>query len=186
MFNRESEGFDPRPWLWLLALISVTMVLLRLLRRRRGLFDRIRPGRLQPSSHASVADFPPYPYRREAADSGWIPEPPLADKPVEIELPRTDFASEVAPMASAPQADDLKIIEGIGPVLAGVLNEAGITTFTQLSEASQERLREILGERRLRLTDPATWPEQAALAAKGDWDGLRALQANLRAGRRAG
>jgi hypothetical protein len=36
----------------------------------------------------------------------------------------------------------------------------------------------------LRLAHPATWPEQAALAATGEWEALEALQAKLKGGRR--
>jgi hypothetical protein len=46
-------------------------------------------------------------------------------------------------------------------------------------------LREILAGagRRFRLADPTTWPEQAALGAKGLWDDLAALQTRLKGGR---
>jgi hypothetical protein len=37
----------------------------------------------------------------------------------------------------------------------------------------------------LRLADPTTWPEQAGIAAKGDWEALEQLQAMLKGGRRA-
>jgi len=33
--------------------------------------------------------------------------------------------------------------------------------------------------------NPETWPEQASLAAQGNWEGLSALQEELRGGRRA-
>ena len=81
--------------------------------------------------------------------------------------------------------DDLKIIEGIGPTIAGLLRERGITTFRQLAETPVERLSEILTQARLnRLADPATWPEQARLAAGAEWDQLEAFQQTLKGGRR--
>jgi predicted flap endonuclease-1-like 5' DNA nuclease len=86
--------------------------------------------------------------------------------------------------AEAPTPDDLKRIGGIGPKIASVLQIAGIATFA----AEVSRLEQILEEadpRLRRLTDPATWPEQAGLAAAGDWDALGALQSELKGGRRA-
>lgn len=87
--------------------------------------------------------------------------------------------------AVAPNADDLKKIEGIGPKIAGLLNENGITTFQQLAVTPLERLDELLiGAKLRRIADPGTWPEQAQLAAAGDWDALRELQGTLKGGKR--
>jgi len=88
---------------------------------------------------------------------------------------------------SPAKADDLKRIEGIGPKIASVLQGAGIRTFSGLAEADTERIRGILEEedpRLRRLADPSTWPEQAALAASGDWEALASLQGELKGGRR--
>jgi predicted flap endonuclease-1-like 5' DNA nuclease len=82
------------------------------------------------------------------------------------------------------QADDLIEIEGIGPKSAGALHEAGITTFSQLAKTDPQRLREILREADMPSINPDTWPEQARLAVKGDWDGLYALRDELVGGRR--
>jgi len=89
-------------------------------------------------------------------------------------------------LEAVPQEpDDLKRVEGIGPKFSQVLNQAGITTFAQLAETGVERLKQVIQEAGLRLADPSTWPEQARLAAAGDWDGLEALQSELKGGRRA-
>jgi len=85
-----------------------------------------------------------------------------------------------------PQADNLKRIEGIGPKISGLLQEAGIATFAQLADASAADIRNILetaDPRILRLADPTSWPEQASLAASGEWEALQALQRELKAGR---
>lgn len=79
--------------------------------------------------------------------------------------------------------DDLTVIEGIGPKVAEVLQQAGIVTFRQLSQEDPVHLRQILDDAGLRLSDPTTWPRQAKLAASGNWDGLKALQESLRGGR---
>jgi predicted flap endonuclease-1-like 5' DNA nuclease len=87
-----------------------------------------------------------------------------------------------------PEPDDLKRIEGIGPKISDVLNGGGIWTYAQLANADVGHLERILGEadpRLLRLANPTTWPEQAALASAGQWDALDALQAELKGGRRA-
>ena len=84
-----------------------------------------------------------------------------------------------------PEPEDLSIIEGIGPKINTVLQEAGISTYSQLSRTDEIKLREILKGASLSRFNPETWPEQAGLAAKGDWDGLSTLQEELRGGRRA-
>ena len=82
--------------------------------------------------------------------------------------------------------DDLRKIEGIGPKIAGILNESGLVTFAQLAEADVARLRQILKEAgsRYGLANPETWPEQARIAATGDWDAVKALQNQLKGGQR--
>ena len=105
------------------------------------------------------------------------PEEGTGDRAVEIELE-----------AKVPEPDDLKRVEGIGPKFSSVLQEAGITTFAQLATATPEELAGILeaaDPRLLRLAHPASWPEQAALAAAGEWEALDALQRTLKRGRKA-
>jgi len=102
----------------------------------------------------------------------------------------TRHAVAPSPIPSPPpaQVDDLKRIEGIGPRIAGVLQEAGITTFDQLANTGADQIREILkvaDPRLLRLADPTTWPQQAALAAEGNWQALEELQDELKGGRKA-
>ena len=91
---------------------------------------------------------------------------------------------KVAPAISSAQ-DDLKKIEGIGPKVEKVLNEAGVNNFVQLVEADVENLREVLATAKLQMMDPSGWIEQAELAAKGDWDTLEKLQDELKGGRQA-
>ena len=84
------------------------------------------------------------------------------------------------------QPDDLKLIEGIGPKLSTVLQQAGIITWAKLAQTDVSELQRILDAAGIsKISDPATWPEQAALAAAGDWDGLEKLQDELKGGRRA-
>ena len=81
--------------------------------------------------------------------------------------------------------DDLKKIEGIGPKISEKLNEAGITTFSELASTEVDKLKAILeaAGSRYKMHDPTTWPQQAQLAADGKWDELQKLQDELDGGR---
>ncbi len=59
--------------------------------------------------------------------------------------------------------DDLRQIEGIGPKIQILLNQAGILTFTQLAETSITDLNTILEAAgpRYKMHDPKTWRVQA-------------------------
>lgn len=103
-------------------------------------------------------------------------EPAVTDLSVKVEVHEAS--------ASRERADDLTKIEGLGPKSAQVLLAAGILSYEQLAESSVENLRYVLSGVGLRIVYPDTWPEQASLAAAGDWEGLKALQARLDRGRR--
>lgn len=86
-------------------------------------------------------------------------------------------AHEPGSETAALQLDDLTLIEGVGPKINQLLNQAGIQTFSQLAAT------EILDDADLRFIDPASWPEQAQLAAQGKMAELEAMQARLKGGR---
>jgi predicted flap endonuclease-1-like 5' DNA nuclease len=100
--------------------------------------------------------------------------------------PAVRAAEPVIPVPATPvKPDDLTIIEGIGPKIASLLQAAGIATFSQLAGADLSRLEKILQDAGLKhLADPATWPEQAKLAAEGKWEELKVLTDSLKGGRR--
>lgn len=81
--------------------------------------------------------------------------------------------------------DDLKIVEGIGPKIAELLNNAGIKTWKELSQTSAERLKEILDAAgpNYQIHDPGSWPEQARLAHEEKWDDLKKWQEELDGGK---
>jgi predicted flap endonuclease-1-like 5' DNA nuclease len=81
--------------------------------------------------------------------------------------------------------DDLKIVEGIGPKIAELLQNAGINTWKDLSETSADRLKEILEAAgpNFQIHDPGTWPAQARLADQGKWEELKQLQDELKGGK---
>lgn len=81
--------------------------------------------------------------------------------------------------------DDLKIVEGIGPKIESILNNANILTFQQLAAASVERLKEVLeaAGNRYKMHDPSTWARQAQLAYEGKWEELKEWQDALKGGK---
>jgi large subunit ribosomal protein L20 len=108
----------------------------------------------------------------------------------------TDKSTEKPKKAAAPakakpaktevaKGDDLAIIEGIGPKIAELLNNAGITTFAQLADTESAKIEEIMDAAgsRFKVHDATTWPQQAALARDGKMDELKKLQDELNAGK---
>lgn len=53
-----------------------------------------------------------------------------------------------------------------------------------LAGADANEIDQLLDEAKLTFADATTWPEQAKLAAAGDWDALEKLQDNLKGGKR--
>jgi large subunit ribosomal protein L27 len=98
---------------------------------------------------------------------------PVAEKPA---TPKAEMANK---------ADDLTKIEGVGPKIEGLLNEAGIHTWADLAAAPIEKVQAILDEAgpRYRMHDPGTWAKQASMAANGQWEELEAYQEHLDGGK---
>ncbi len=111
--------------------------------------------------------------------------------PAKTEKTEKPVAKAPAKKAPAKKAngkpDDLTKIEGIGPKIAGLINDAGIVTFADLSKAKITVLQKVLDEAgsRYKAHDPSTWAEQAKLAAADKWDELKTLQDELDGGKRA-
>lgn len=136
------------------------------------------------TGHEAHAEPPAAPISEAKA----APEPapaqeaaPLAEAVAE---PAPAPAEEAAPAVGAAAApDDLTLIEGIGPKSAAALNQAGITTFAQVAAMTAEQLEQTIKGRGVRLVgSAASWPQQAALAATGDFAALAELQAKLKGG----
>lgn len=89
--------------------------------------------------------------------------------------------------AAKAKADDLTLIEGVGPKIAEVLAGAGLADFAGVAAKSAEELKAILvaaGDQfNTAVTD--TWPEQAKLAADGKFDELKKWQDELDGGKEA-
>ena len=106
--------------------------------------------------------------------------PPTTTVPARVGAITEPVPSQVEEQST----DDLTRIDGIGPKISEVLRAAGIASYAQLASTDVGRLKQILDEAGIRIADPGTWPEQARLAAAGDWDELKGLQGQLKAGRR--
>ncbi len=85
----------------------------------------------------------------------------------EIKAEVKEEAPKAAPEKAAAKGDDLKKLEGVGPKLAEILNEAGIATYADLAGTSIEKMKEILeaAGSRYASKDPAPWIEQAKTMA---------------------
>lgn len=75
-------------------------------------------------------------------------------------------------------ADDLTIIEGIGPRTDELLRANGIGSFVQVAQLHVDDFLDILerGGPNFRLANPATWAQQALLAAENRWADLKHAQ----------
>lgn len=80
------------------------------------------------------------------------------------------------------EAEDLTKLEGVGPKISKALAEGGLPTYAAVAAATPEQIKEVLSAASIG-ANPETWPQQAALAADGKWDELKALQEELDGGR---
>lgn len=123
-----------------------------------------------------------------------IAEEASSDEPKEVEAKietETETAKEVEVdeekkeevVDEESKQDDLTKIEGIGPKIAEIFVNAGIKTFSNLSDSKVGDLRNILEENKLSSHDPKTWSKQATLAKNEKWEKLAELQDELKGGK---
>ena len=129
----------------------------------------------------------PAPVAAPVATSVKTAEVPVAKAaPVAAAVAATviDLAAAKKAGFAIKNANDLTVVEGIGPKINELFNNAGIKTFVQLAAATVPQMRKILddGGSRFRIANPSTWAQQAALAADNKWDALKKLQDALSAG----
>ncbi len=95
-----------------------------------------------------------------------------------------DIAAAKAAGFTLKNANDLTIVEGIGPKINELFHSNGIKTFAALADATVPQMRAILdtGGSRFRIANPSTWAQQAALAADNKWAELKKLQNALSGG----
>jgi predicted flap endonuclease-1-like 5' DNA nuclease len=100
-------------------------------------------------------------------------------------MPLAAAASTLAhSTASMKHADDLVIIEGIGPAINKVLNSHGVHTFADVVNTPKEKIHTWLAEAgpQFKMHDASTWAEQAALARDGKMAELETLKLKLNNG----
>ncbi len=125
---------------------------------------------------------------RPAFDDDLSSDSVASDSPKD-DLASDDLASNEASAAltklSSTSPDDLKVVEGIGPKVEQALKDSGITSWEELAAAEADKIKEILtaAEGNFSGQDPTTWPEQAKLAAAGDWEKLNKWQDELDGGK---
>ncbi|MCP9754586.1 DivIVA domain-containing protein [Lacihabitans sp. CCS-44] len=106
----------------------------------------------------------------------------------DVESHGISFSSAVNEINLESSQDDktnLEIIEGIGPKIKEVLNNARIVTFRDLATTPIYRIKDILDAAGSQISahDPSTWVEQSLLAENGQWEQLEDLKNYLVAGR---
>jgi large subunit ribosomal protein L21 len=94
-----------------------------------------------------------------------------------IPAPKALASSVGIATATKGGKDNLEIIEGIGPKIAKVLVDGGISTFALLASAKAEDVSAMLKASggRFSLANPASWAEQAALLRDGKMAEFKAL-----------
>jgi predicted flap endonuclease-1-like 5' DNA nuclease len=110
---------------------------------------------------------------------------PLDDEDVDVAPPPVPLAGDFAGIAFPPHStdhpDELTKLKGVGPKLAAMLNDHGITRYEQLASLDGEELSAIeerLGAFKGRLTRDRV-VEQARLLASGDTAGFEATFGKL-------
>jgi len=89
-----------------------------------------------------------------------------------------DKAAARAAMGKSIKEDDLTVVEGIGPKIRELFHNFDIKTWAALADTSVEKCQEVLnsGGKRFEIHRPATWPDQAKMAALGQWEALKKWQ----------
>jgi predicted flap endonuclease-1-like 5' DNA nuclease len=167
-----------------LAIIVALTVVFGLARRRQSLRreqppevearrDPFPATRERPYMKAATPP-PPAPEAAASPSPGVTSGVPLEDDPVDVAPPPVPLASEFAGIALPPHStdhpDELTKLKGVGPKLAALLNDQGITRYEQLASLDDQELaalEERLGAFKGRLTRDRV-VEQARLLASGD------------------
>ena len=154
-------------------------------RRKNRMYVSIIP---LDSVDEAVAAPAPKPKKAKAAPAPVVEAvkeaaPKKAAKPAAAK--KAAAAKIVLPSGKKIKQDDLKMVEGIGPKIEGLLNEGGIKTWADLANAPTEDVQKILDEAgpRYRIHSPITWAKQAKMADAAEWQALEDLQDRLIGGR---
>lgn len=138
----------------------------------------VRPRRERKSAGAgqqAPAGTPASPIPPIAAPEPAIDAAPPHDPPSALLI---DVTAARAAGFNMKHADDLGVIQGIGPRTAELLRSNGIDTLLRIAQLAPADLLAVLerGGPSYAFADPSTWPEQAALASANRWSELRQRQ----------
>ena len=152
-----------------------------------------------PAAPAKLADVPAAPAAQASSPAASpamaapvvknaAPVPAVIPKATPKAAPKVatviDFAAAKKAGFILKNANDLTVIEGIGPKINELFNNTGVKTFAQLAKQTVPQMRKVLndGGSGFRIANPSTWGQQAALAAQNKWEELKKLQDNLSGG----
>jgi len=184
-------AYLPLILLGLVALVMVVWLLSRMNRKARVVRDDsaaplvrdvLEEGAAPAPRNQALIDAPPAAVKPDPAP---IPAPEAmpagATQPAASAPPPPSPAPAPAPApAAASGADDLTRIKGLGPKIAALLGEHGVTTFAQIAawdDAEIARIDALLGRFAGRITRDQ-WVDQARLLAAADEAGFAARFGN--------
>ena len=110
---------------------------------------------------------------------------PMAAAAAETPAPKAKGDKITLPSGKKIVQDDLKMVEGIGPKIEGLLHDAGIKTWQALADAPEADVQKVLDDAgpRYKMHQPKTWAKQAQMAANAEWERLEKYQDWLDGGR---
>ena len=143
------------------------------------------PAATAPVMKAAVPAKKAAPVKKAAAKPKKAPAKKAAPKAkAAVKKVAIDVAAAKAAGISIKNADDLTVIEGVGPKINTLLKDGGLKTFAKVATATVPQMRSILdkGGARYRIANPSTWAKQAKLASNNKWKELKKLQDDLSGG----
>lgn len=143
------------------------------------------PAATAPAAATAAATTPAAeePAAPAAAPTAAAPTRSAAESPVR-EFSGTELAKASEIIGRKVRLNDLRLIEGIGPKIEGLLNAKGIDTWHELASAPKAKLQAVLDEAgpRFRMHKPETWSKQARLLTQGKWAEFKKLTEELDGG----
>lgn len=113
-----------------------------------------------------------------------VEEPvPLADEEPDAAKPEQASAPEASldtAITDSSTTSDFTKIHGIGPKLADLFKESGVTSYKHLANMDINQIDKLFADNSMLYNRAVavTWPQQAKLAEAGDWSALRKFKAS--------
>lgn len=172
-------------WIWLILGVIIGWVLARLLGKYCCNTKNPKTDAMPATNPANAPNKlveTPAPAKKAAKPAKVAPAKPAPAKAMATAT--IDIAAAKAAGFTLKNANDLTVIEGIGPKINELFHNNGIQSFAELASATAPQMRTILdaGGSRFRIANPSTWAQQAALAAENKWTELKKLQTALSGG----